>query len=124
MKIDRQEVIGLVVGIQRWFSMNHEDRFASYDRKFDVIEAALTPLLSVRETNVVRVPRHPGVTLHATLDTEALGKSAQQVIEELRDGRPSIRVLRANDDTLNINVHTLNDGEEHVVAERLVAVLR
>ena len=41
----------------------------------------------------------------------------------MREGNPGIRVLPEGTDGLNINVHTLNDGEEQVVAERLKAVL-
>ncbi len=123
MKLDRQEIVGLVVALEGWFSMNHEDRLASYSTKFDVIENALQGLPAVRRAGVEQVARHPGLTLLAALDTEGLGKAVQQIVAELREGSPSVRVLPEGTDGLNINVHTLNDGEEHVVAERLTAVL-
>ncbi len=123
MKLDRQEIVGLVTALEDWFSMDHEERFEGYGAKFDVIEGALQGLSAVRRARVEQVARHPGVTLLASLDTQALGKTVQQVIAELRDGNPSVRVLSAGTDTLNINVHTLNDREEHVVADRLKSVL-
>jgi len=103
--------------------MNHEDRFASYGKKFDTIEDSLQGLPTIRRVGVERVARFPGVMLLARLDLETLGKTVQEVIAEMREGNPGIRVLPEGTDGLNINVHTLNDGEEQVVAERLKAVL-
>ncbi len=123
MKLDRQEIVGLVVAVEEWFSMNHEDRFASYGKKFDTIEDSLQGLPTIRRVGVERVARFPGVMLLARLDLETLGKTVQEVIAEMREGNPGIRVLPEGTDGLNINVHTLNDGEEQVVAERLKAVL-
>ena len=123
MKIDRQEIFGLVAALEAWFSMDHEKRFMEYDAKFDVIERGLQGIPNVLGTKVLHVPRHPGVTLHLVLNTTGLGKNAQQVARELQDGNPCIRVLSEGDDTINVNVHTLNEGEERVVADRLRSVL-
>jgi len=123
MKVDRQEIVGLVVAVEEWFSMNHEERFMVYNRRFDVIEKAVKGLANVNEAKVVRVTRFPGVTLHVTLNTQRLGKDAQSVVRALDAGNPRVRVLLGGPDTLNVNVHSLADGQAEVVAERLRAVL-
>jgi D-glucosaminate-6-phosphate ammonia-lyase len=123
MKVDRQEIIGLVVGLEEWFSMDHEARFREYDIKFDAIKHGLQGVASVRKAEVVRTTRHPGVTLHVVIDSETLGKQARDVMDELQKGKPGIRMLVAGQDMLNINVHTLKDGEEQIVAQRLRQVL-
>ena len=123
MKVDRQEIVGLVVGLEEWFSMDHEARFREYDAKFDAIKQGLQGVSSVQKAEVVRTTRPPGVTLHVVIDSEVLGKRARDVMDELQKGEPRIRILAEGDDTLNINVHTLRDGEEQIVAQRLRQVL-
>lgn len=123
MKLDRQDIVGVVASLTEWFSMDHEARFADYDAKFATILNALEGAPNVREAKVVKVSRHPGVTLHVVLDSAALGKTAQEVVDELYAESPRIRVLRQGEDTLNVNVHTLNDGEDRIVADRLRRVL-
>ncbi len=118
-KLDRQEIAGVVAAFDEWFAMDHETRFSEYDEKIAILQKGLQGTLHLRGTEVIRTSRHPGVTLHVILDSEALGKSAQEVADELYAGNPRIRVLREGNDTLNINVHTLNDGEEQIVADRL-----
>ena len=63
------------------------------------------------------------LSLHVTLEKEGLGKDARQLSEELLDGSPRIRVAVLGDDTIAIVAHTLNDGEETVIADRLHGLL-
>ena len=61
-----------------------------------------------------------GLLLHVVLDTERLGKSAQDIAGELLDGTPRIRLrLVEGDDTLVVNVHTLDEREEQAITERM-----
>ena len=41
MKLDRQEIAAVVVAIDHWFTMNHEDRLQEYDRKMAVVQKHL-----------------------------------------------------------------------------------
>ena len=72
---------------------------------------------------MVRNSNFWGVTLHVEIDVEGLGMDANGVAAKLDEGDPCILVNVDGDDTLGINVHTLNEGEEHVIAERLSGVL-
>jgi len=122
MKIDRQEAVGVVAALDRWFSMNHEDRFLEQDRRTTIIQDGLKGVPNVR-AEVVRHQRFYGSTLNVVLDTETLGKTAQQVSEELDAGAPRIWVNVEGDDTLALNVHVLNEGEGEIVADRLRSLL-
>ncbi len=67
---------------------------------------------------VLRLPEFFRSQRQIILDTEKLGRSAQDVAEELLDGTPRIRLGAVEgDDTLVVNVHTLNEGEEHAIAD-------
>ena len=119
MKVDRQEIMGLVAALEAWIDADHEERLVSYGVKFSAIERAVQGVSGVRETKVVPVSSYVGLMLHVVLDTDKLGKSAADVYDELLEGTPRIRVAAEGDDTITVNVHTLNEGEEHVIADRL-----
>ena len=68
MKVDRQEIIGVVTAVDDWFTMNHEDRILSYERRFATI--------------VDRVQEMPGVR------TERSGDTALRPVHAPRDRRP------------------------------------
>jgi L-seryl-tRNA(Ser) seleniumtransferase len=123
MKVDRQEIIGLVAAVEDWFTMDHEERLVEYGAKFTPIEDALRGVSSVKETKVFHSNTYWGVGLHVVLDTEFLGKGAQHVVSELDEGNPRIRAAAAEDDTILINVHNLGEGDEHIVAGRLKILL-
>ncbi len=121
MKLDRQEIVGAVAALDRWFSMNHEDRFLEYERKASVIQNAMAGVSKAR-ARLVENNRFWGSTLHVVVDP-ALGKTAQQVSDELDAGAPRIWVGVQGADTITMNMHTLNDGEEDIIAERLTQIL-
>ena len=121
-KVDRQEVIGVVAAVDGWLSMNHEDRILGYDAKLSKVERALEHVAHV-STGVVQNPNYWQIGLHVTLDTAALGKSAERVAQEMDEGSPRVWVNVEGKDTVVVNAHALYDGDEEVVAERLAHVL-
>ena len=122
MKVDRQEVVGVVVALDEWFSMNHEDRLLEYDRRQSVVQNGLRGVEGVR-TELVQNQKFFVTTLNVVLDTKALGKTAQDVSDELDAGDPRIWVNVEGDDTIGLNVHLLNEEEENILTARLRDVL-
>ena len=41
MKLDRQEIVAVYAALRDWLTMNHADRFASYDARMDILRAGL-----------------------------------------------------------------------------------
>ena len=41
MKIDRHDIVGLVAGVEDWFTMNHEERILGYESRFQTFENIL-----------------------------------------------------------------------------------
>lgn len=120
MKLDRQEIVALLVAIDTWCTMNHEDRFQEYDRKMAVIQGHLEGIAGVR-AHPEAYDSYFAVRLHVTVEA-ASGRTAQQVVDELDAGTPRIKTGVEGDDVI-IVAHTLNAGEETEVGERLKAVL-
>jgi D-glucosaminate-6-phosphate ammonia-lyase len=124
MKIDRQEIVAVVVALREWLSMNHEERFLKYGERVDRILSELKGLDGLKAFRISELETpHPVVRegVRIILDSDSW-RVAQTVAEALREGTPSIWV-GAVDNTLNISVAFFNDGEEAVVAERLREVL-
>lgn len=112
-KVDRQEVVGVVVALKRWFSMNHEERLLGYEARLRTLENELTgiPGITILEepaflapTTGLRVKLPPG--------------KAGAVGRQLAEGDPSIWIRVEGDDVV-ANVHTLNEGEITILARRL-----
>jgi D-glucosaminate-6-phosphate ammonia-lyase len=124
MKVDRQEIVGLVVALREWLTMNHEERWLEYGERADRILAELKGVPGIEAYRISeRETPHPVVRegIRVVLDRGA-GKSAQQAAAELQQGSPSIWV-GASDDALNVSIAFFNDGEEAIVARRLREVL-
>ena len=120
-KVDRQEVVATVVALREWFTMNHEDRFAVQEERIHTIARALTNVPHVT-TERYRERQGPWFLLRITFDESALGKTAASIEQALRDGDPPIRV-RVDGGQIRVAVHTLREGEDSVVAERMREVL-
>jgi L-seryl-tRNA(Ser) seleniumtransferase len=121
MKLDRQEIVAVVLALEEWLTMNHEERFLRYGARADVILRAVAGVpgveayrISARETPLPVV--RDGVRL--VFDPAKAPKTAAAVADALRAGDPMVWVY-AQGDTLNVSVAFFADGEEAIVAERL-----
>ena len=121
-KVDRQEIVGVVTAVDDWFTMNHEDRILSYDRRFDTIVEGVARIPGVK-TERVEIPHYVPYMLHVIIDRAVVGKSAEDVRAEMDSGSPRIWVGTKGDDTITVVVNTMNEGEHTVLAERLADVL-
>ena len=118
MKLDKQEIVGVVTAIERWLTMNHEDRLLEYEERLSTIEQKLKSLPGV-STAIEHVPQYFGATLNVSFDVEALGKTALDIYKYLDAGNPRVWVMVVDDRTITVNAHALNEGEDLIVAERI-----
>lgn len=121
-KIGRHDVIGLVAALEWWLNADHKERHAKDEARLANMRQALENTEGVGKMEIVHVGAHTGSTLHVGIDSEVAGKDARQVVAELDGGVPRIRV-GGSDDSIIIHGHTLNEGEEEIVIDRLKAVL-
>ena len=110
----------MVTAVERWVKMNHEDRLMVYEERLDTARQILagTPGVGLEIENV---PQYFGSTLNITVDAGVVGKTAQDIADELDGGNPRIWVMVIDERTLTVNSHALNEGEEIIVAERIRA---
>jgi L-seryl-tRNA(Ser) seleniumtransferase len=122
LKVDRHEVIAVVVALREWLNMDHAARLAEHKRKAQAIRQRLE---GVPHLTVEWAPDERGLSsgLRLTLDENALGKTAAHIIQALRDGNPSVYVRGSSTNSFHVAVPLLTDGDEQVVAERLRELL-
>ena len=121
LKVDRQEVIAVIVALREWFSMDHEARLSDYKRKS---EELLSDLENIPHITVqcVADARSLSDGVHITVDETALGKTAAQIIEELRQGNPSVWT-RGSANTFRVAVTNFIEDDQEIVTSRLREVL-
>jgi L-seryl-tRNA(Ser) seleniumtransferase len=121
-KLDRQTVVGVVVALQEWLSMDHAARWAGYDCKVRAIFGRVAgaegisarPMCFTMEENLVPEP----VNCLAITFKPGCRKSARSVADALAAGDPSVRTVELGD-VLVVAVDTVLDGQEVVIGERL-----
>ena len=118
-KLDRQEIVAVVVALQEWMEMDHEARLLEYGRRAQVIARAVEGIAGVTAKPVSGVA---WANLLVTIDAQQCGKSASEVSRMLREGYPGIWVNH-DDNALAVWVGTLLEGDEEIVATRLREVL-
>ena len=128
-KIDRQEIIGAVAAVKLWTTLNHEDRLSKAYKISETIASYLKNIqgikVQVKENSIGHDP------FGVTIELEDDNKSLLGVVENLKNGKPSIW-LRCNsnmdgvldDSKLAVSPFGLQDGEEEIVGARLAEELK
>jgi seryl-tRNA(Sec) selenium transferase len=118
MKLDRQEIVAVVVALREWMTMDHQARFESYARRVQRLQDELSGV-----PRIELIPDgNPTTGLRIVLDEQATGKNSGEMADILRIGNPSIW-LRSHQRALVVSAVTLTDGDEKVIADRLKEIL-
>jgi L-seryl-tRNA(Ser) seleniumtransferase len=125
-KVGKEEIVGLVVALERFVSLDHAaERRAEGERLAHIAgRLAAAPHVSARVLPA-RTAGRPTL-LEVALDERALGVRAPDVSRALQQGHPPIHLneSRLEEGVLLVNPVSLQPGEERVVAEALVAALK
>jgi len=118
MKLDRHEIIAVVVALKEWVAMDHNTRFEGYDRRAKKLQKELEGVPNTRYT----LQGNPATGLGVTLDEAALGKTAVDIANALQEGNPRI-LARAHGDSITFSVVTIMDEDVQIIADRLKSLL-
>ena len=116
LKIDRQEVVGVVVALRRWLAMDHDNR----QQQATLRAHKLHQQLGVLPNTIISSTGSPTLTL--TLDENNLGQTASEIESALREGNPSVWLERTPRQ-LHFHMHTVQDGDEELLAQRVIEVM-
>lgn len=118
MKVNKEEILGMLVALERFVHLDHAAEEREFQRRADVIRAAAASVPGVNaEIFVPPVANHvPHVRVRWDAPASALQPAA--VVKALQEGEPSI-VIRAEEGSLVIGVWMMSPGDDRIVARRL-----
>jgi L-seryl-tRNA(Ser) seleniumtransferase len=122
LKVNKEEMIGMLAALELYLGKDHAAERRDFDARAETIRSAVAMLPGVKaEIFVPEVANHvPHVRI--SWDRAAVGFGANDAVDKLRAGEPSIGT-RSEDDAVVIGVWMMRPGEDKIVAKRLREVL-
>src|SRR5271170_888635 len=130
MKVAKEQIVGMVAAVDWVLSHTEESMQADYQKRADLIAAAVKGIPSVKtETVVPKIANHvPHLLIR--FDPSVAGVTTGQIVTKLREGTPSIELnpntgqppnqgIPSNANTLVVGVWMLQPGEDAIVGRRL-----
>lgn len=126
MKVSKEDMIALLVAVERFVRLDHDAERREYERRVGVIEAALRDVATLQMERITPAIANHVPHLQLSWDEKRLGVTRARLTRALADGEPPIQIGRVSgtgDRGVLISVLTLQAGEERIVAERLRTIL-
>jgi L-seryl-tRNA(Ser) seleniumtransferase len=122
MKVNKEEVLGMLVTIESYLARDHEADWALWEKQIKLIHDAVSDLKGVSpEIHVPKVANHVP-SLRITVNPDEAVCTAATVRQELKEGHPSIETVGGGDN-IGITTWMLVPGQERIVASRLREIL-
>jgi L-seryl-tRNA(Ser) seleniumtransferase len=122
-KIDRQEIVGVVAAVRRWFTMNHEERLARVERQCLNVMEPLKGIPGLKVEMGDSVIGHQPFGVNIEVDSSVAGMTALEVVDKLKAGDPPVWTrVRESENFITIHGFGLNEGEDKIVGERIAAL--
>ena len=115
LKLDRQEIVAVIVALREWLAMDHDARIAEHWVRADRI---IDGLDGVRHVEAARHVEENSLSngVMVTLDEQALGKTAGQVVAALKEEDPGIWTRRYGARIRVAVAHLIEDEVDTVIA--------
>lgn len=122
MKVNKEELLGMLVALELYLKKDHAAERREFDSRAENIRKTAAAVPGVQaEIFVPEVANHvPHVRI--SWDAGKLGFDVEELIRQLRDGEPSIRVRPSRDEVI-VGVWMMRPGEDQIVAQRLRQIL-
>ena len=124
MKVGKEEMVGLLAAVKRYVNLDHDKLMQSYE---DGVVYFAEEFADVKGIEVRRsFPSEAGQPMPRTeiiFDEDRLGITRNQILQQLKDGEPSIDIAGSGQNGVLINGQTLMPGEEEIIARRLKEIL-
>jgi L-seryl-tRNA(Ser) seleniumtransferase len=130
MKVAKEQIVGMVAAVDWVLSHTEESMQGDYQKRADLIVAAVKGIPSVTtETVVPRIANHvPHLLIR--FDPSVTGCTTAEIVAKLREGTPSIELnpntgkppnqgIPSNANTLVVGVWMLQPGEDAIVGHRI-----
>jgi L-seryl-tRNA(Ser) seleniumtransferase len=127
-KLDRQEIIGLLVAFDVWMEMDHDkERFQPAWEKARYIEKGIKDLSGLKDARIRYYPKsgegtgYHTIGLQVNLDLSV--DETNKLLKSLREGDPEVWVRnRGRSSDFIINTINLQPGDEKIIVQRFKEV--
>ena len=123
MKVNKEEVLGMLVALERYLANDHEADWKRWEAQIQLIQDHADAVAGVEtEYHVPEIANHVP-SLRISWDQDQVKITPEEVREALRRGHPSIETV-GGPESVGITTWMMRPGEERVVAQRLHEILR
>jgi len=124
MKVGKEELVGLMAAVKWTLGLDHEALMASYEAQVQYVIDAFSGWSGI--TACRSFPSEAGQPMpraEIAFEEEALGLTRDEILGQLRKGRPSIAVAAAGKGGVYLNPQTLQPGEVETIVARLKQII-
>lgn len=125
MKVGKEEIAALVSALEMYVNEDYQTTVKKeFEERNKYIEKELRNVHHIK-TVLRKTEDTIGPILHLEIDEKAIGLSAADIIYAAENGNPSVMLGKwgAKEAIIQVNVETLQKGEEKIVAEKLKEIL-
>lgn len=125
MKVGKEEMLGLLAAVKWYVGLDHVARGERFERWVAEWCEALNQVPGV--TAFRSFPNGAGQSVpraFVELDVDKVGMTGDEIVEKLLAGDPAVAVAPNDRTSIYLNPYTLNPGEERIVLEQLLGVLK
>ncbi len=124
MKVNKEEMLGMYAALDKFVHLDHDKEWKMWEDRIAVIENAAKKVKGVTTEMFVPPIANHTPALKISWDMEQVKISRKDLQDKLRKGTPSIEVMGALDNIINITVFMLKPGQEKIVASRISEELK
>ena len=124
-KVAREEIVGLVVALERYVQRDHEAEMQTWHDHAQIIADTVSTASGVKAMIVQDDWVRPVPEVSISFTSQFSGRTAHQIVEDLAKGDPAIIIeaSRRADEDIFVNPINLMPGEEELLAQRLLAAV-
>ena len=117
-KIDRQEIIGVYTAVQRWMSLNHEERLSVEETKTYNIINQIQNIEGIDVNIIDNIIGHQPFGLSLDIDTKVYETDNHDFVEILKNSNPPIWTrVPDGEDSIVIHVFGMNTDQSNIVGK-------
>jgi L-seryl-tRNA(Ser) seleniumtransferase len=124
-KVGKEEIVGMVKALESYLKEDHEALNKEWQRRLDFISSQVTNIAGVTTSFPAPQIANHVPHMHIKWDPARIALTPHEATAALRGAKPSI-VLSSGEhgEALSMNSFMLQPGEEKIIAQELVKVLK
>lgn len=123
MKVNKEEIFGMYAALKSYLERDHKKEWQGWLDRISRIKSQVETITTVKgETHVDPGPANAFPSLHLTWDQQKVKTTPKDVLDQLKNGTPSI-VANGDDKVLSIGVVLLRPDQVNIVARRVKEIL-